>query len=507
MSDEEANLTTSFPAAFMRHDVGELASFPSHDDLEVDVGMVEKLAPGSLSVPELKGEQDVAIANKLVRFPLLGADETDDPALAGKWKLKLTSEFHMTNDSHLFKTSPADGRLVLYQGGMIEQFTHTFAEPKYWVDEDAGRQAILGKRADEGQKLAYEDYRVGLRAVASSTNRRSLIATVVPRNVFCGNSLLVSTLSPNGEQLHGSPMVFCTGLLDSYVLDYLLRNKVTTNINMFYIYQLPVPRYGSGDPYFEAIVARAGRLICTTPEYDALAQEIGLQPLTTNASGQPVYGYTAVAEREQARAELDARVAHLYSLTEDEYAHVLSSFKITDSRRALLLAEYGKLVGDHQVMEMIDGGENERVEFKEVGCIDPQTSKKGKEVTQNVVRAVAAFLNSKAGGTLLIGVTDESKLIVGVEREYKEADQQKQSWDGYLLYLRNSIKDKLGPNCLSFVQISPVQIGGKTICRIDVSPADQPTYLNKVLPLRDTAGTSDLSEGAMVSYVQSRWPR
>jgi hypothetical protein len=67
---------------------------------------------------EFKQDIDIHIAEKMSRFPLLG--ET----LPDTWNLKLTSEFHMTNDSHLFKTEPAQGRLPLYEGKMIHQFTH-----------------------------------------------------------------------------------------------------------------------------------------------------------------------------------------------------------------------------------------------------------------------------------------------------------------------------------------------------------------------------------------------
>ncbi|CCI01054.1 MAG: hypothetical protein O9324_01260 [Microcystis sp. LE19-84.1B] len=52
------------------------------------------------------------------RFPLLG--ET----LPDTGNLKLTQELQMTNDSHLFKTEPAKGRLPLWEGKMIHQFTH-----------------------------------------------------------------------------------------------------------------------------------------------------------------------------------------------------------------------------------------------------------------------------------------------------------------------------------------------------------------------------------------------
>jgi hypothetical protein len=70
---------------------------------------------------------------------------------------------------------------------------------------------------------------------------------------------------------------------------------------------------------------RASQLICTTPEFDALAKEISASlklPLTA------VKGVTDVTTRARLRAELDGMVAHLYGLTESEFAHILTTFPI-----------------------------------------------------------------------------------------------------------------------------------------------------------------------------------
>ncbi|MFM6370325.1 MAG: Eco57I restriction-modification methylase domain-containing protein, partial [Dolichospermum sp.] len=173
--------TISFPARFMRHDVGELNSFPDDDCIHISVDLIKRLSPDSISVMEFKSDLDIFIAEKMSRFPLLGEEIQD------KWNLKLTQEFNMTNDSHLFKTEPGKGRLPLYEGKMIHQFTHKFAEPRYWVEEEEGRKAVLGKNGvDKGQILDYQCYRLGFRDIARNTDIRTMIATVVHKSLFCG---------------------------------------------------------------------------------------------------------------------------------------------------------------------------------------------------------------------------------------------------------------------------------------------------------------------------------
>jgi len=281
-----------------------------HQHLTVAINFVRRLSPDSLSVMEFKNVQDINIAEKLLKFPLLGEN------IPNKWNVEFTAEFHMTNDSHLFKAEPGKGRLALFEGKMIWQFDHRFAEPRYWVIEKEARAAILGRKEDDKDVLDYQLCRLGFRAVSGSVNERTLVVTILPPSVFCGNSLLVA----KNNCLRGGVCLAVVGLLNSFVMDAFLRQRVSQNINMFYIYQLPVPRLTEKSAAFWPIVKRAARLICTTPEFDDLAKEVGLKNHKDGAT-EPV-------ERGKLRAELDGLIAHLYGLTEDEFAHILTTFPL-----------------------------------------------------------------------------------------------------------------------------------------------------------------------------------
>ncbi|MCE2718846.1 MAG: Eco57I restriction-modification methylase domain-containing protein [Dolichospermum sp.] len=311
---ENGNQTLSFPARFMRHDVGELNSFPDDDCIHISVDLIKRLSPDSISVMEFKTDLDIFIAEKMSRFPLLGEEIQD------KWNLKLTNEFHMTNDSHLFKTEPGKGRLPLYEGKMIHQFNHNWGKPKYWLDEKEARQALLKRgEIDNGQKLYYQCYRLGFRDIASSTNERTMIATMLHTNIFCNHKLPTAIIKSDNSLDYKSELFLLT-IFNSFVADYSLRQRVTTNLTFFIVYQTPVPRLTEKDPYFQEIVERAAKLICTTAEYDELAREVGL--------GSHENGVTDERERGKIRAELDGIIAHLYGLTETEFSHILSTFPI-----------------------------------------------------------------------------------------------------------------------------------------------------------------------------------
>ena len=338
--------TTRFPAAFMRHDVEELTRFPDEGALWLEVELIKRLSPDSHSVMEFKSALDVQIAEKMLKFPLLGE------RMEGKWNLVLSNEFHMTNDSHLFKTEPGLGRLPLYEGKMIWQFDAHYAEPRYWVNARecadalrtslARRLNLMLRAVNSGMDKEYADalidldrlqidatqYRFGFRDIAASTNERAMICSFFPRNHFAGNTINLQQpfeFHVDGMEwrqvlaMHPAQQLYVCGVLNGFVVDWMLRQKITSHLNMFYVYQVPLPRDGKS-AIQERIIYRTARLICTTQEFDDLAKSVGLQGHQDGA--------TDPTERANLRAELDGLVAHLYGLSEAEFTHILETFPL-----------------------------------------------------------------------------------------------------------------------------------------------------------------------------------
>lgn len=315
---EKGGQTQSFPAAFMRHDVIELERFPGQGALELSVELIRRLSPASLSVMEFKSDRDVQIAQKMLQFPLLGEK------LADTWNIALTNELHMTNHSKLFRNAPASGRLPLFEGKMIHQFRHTLRLPRYWINEREGRAALLGRKTDSGKKMDYQYYRLGYRGIGRTTDQHALIATVFPSHTFAANSLIISRrLNPDDgiEMIGDDQILFLTAIMNSFIADYFIGQKISANLNMFYIYQLPVPRLTKQDASFRMIVERAARLICATPEFQQLWESVMPGP-----TWSPAVAAIDEAERATLRSELNGIIAHVYGLTEKEFCHILGTF-------------------------------------------------------------------------------------------------------------------------------------------------------------------------------------
>jgi Alw26I/Eco31I/Esp3I family type II restriction m6 adenine DNA methyltransferase len=488
---KKGGITKTFPAAFMRHHVQELNSFPGSDNLDLEVDLIRRLSPDSLSISEFKNELDVQIARKFMRFPLLGEHLED------KWSLKLGREFHMTDDKNLFKQEAAKGRLPLYEGKMIHHFTHKYAEPKYWINEQEGRQSLLSRdEIDKGQDLNYQKYRLSYRAIARSTDFRTLISTVLPPNVFCGHSLNLSASLGYEEAL------FVCATLNSFCFDFALRQQVSANLTMFFIYQTPVPRLQKGDRHFSEIVERAAKLICTTPEFDNLAQEVGL--------GSHHNGVTDESDRAKLRAELDGMIAHLYNLTETEFTHILSTFPIVpEPTKQAALEAYRALIplpGDQAIAALIAQGESATLEFKSTARWDLKGDKKNPALEQVILKTIAAFLNTQ-GGTLLIGIADDGK-ILGLTHDYQAL--QKKNRDGFELWLTDFLlKNNLGQDLAPFLQITFHDLDSQDICRIIAKPAPRPIYVkdnqDEHLYIRSGNSTRKLNVKEAINHVKNQW--
>ncbi|MHB8897351.1 MAG: Eco57I restriction-modification methylase domain-containing protein [Thermoguttaceae bacterium] len=319
---QKSGCTPAFTAAFRSQPreavrVEQLDHFfhAPEEHVQIKTDLIRRLSPDSLSVMEFRSDVDVGIAEKMLRFPLLGEEREDT------WNVRFSAEFHMTNDSGLFHESPGKGRLPLYEGKMIWQFDHRLAEPRYWVNEKEGRKAVLGSVRDTGQLLDYQYCRFGFRDIASNTNERTAVTTIIPPT-FHGNKIPTARIVGDaGKRLiQNDEQLYLAAIANSYVFDFMIRMRVTTTLNFFYVYQMPVPRMTARDAGFSPIMERSARLICTTPEFDELAKEVGIK--------SHKQGVTDPAKRAQLRAELDGLIAHLYGLTEAEFAHVLSTFPL-----------------------------------------------------------------------------------------------------------------------------------------------------------------------------------
>jgi predicted HTH transcriptional regulator len=126
---------------------------------------------------------------------------------------------------------------------------------------------------------------------------------------------------------------------------------------------------------------------------------------------------------------------------------------------------------------------------------------------QIVVKTVAAFLNSEAGGTLLIGVEDGGA-VLGLEHDFKTLGKR-QDRDGYENFLTTLLLATYGKDSSPLIQITFHSVDGKDVCRVVAKPSPKPVFIKddkgEHLFIRAGNSTRLLSTKEAIDFCKIRW--
>ena len=312
--------------------------------------------PNTGTAPVFRNRRDAEITRRIYgRHPVLVDRSQGEERKA--WPVRYQTMFHMTNDSHLFRTAselqaegyyPVQGNrwkkgdelyLPLYQGRMIHQFDHRansvrvnpesthnpylseevtaaqHADPdflpqtQYWVPSGDVEDALPKSRG----------YALGFRDIARPTDARTVIASIVPWAGY-GNTVPL---------LLGEDALAVTCLvanLNAMCVDFVTRQKAqSTHLNWYIVEQLPVVAPEDYNRQFGSTTARelvrdhGLRLTYTSHDMAPFARDLGYDgaPFTWDEE-----------ERRHLRGRLDALYFHLYGLSSDDAGYVLETFPI-----------------------------------------------------------------------------------------------------------------------------------------------------------------------------------
>ena len=268
-------------------------------------------------------------------------------------------------------------------------------------------------------------------------------------------------------------------------------------------------RRADGRRSFKCIVPQRDRAV-----FEAFAKGESPRPGKSGFSRAVAYFREALADLDDARVaeiarEMGERVTMVtLSLARNEDPYPL--FKLLNApgeeftRRGL--REYTRFSSDPELMALIAGGESRDLEFKERTIRVCKGGRGGGEGPFGILRAVAGFMNSRTGGTLLIGVCDDGT-IRGIEDEFALVDSRKSNWDGYQLYLAGRLRSRLETkNPFLHYQIERRKVQQHVVCMVRVQPADAPVYLDKRFYVRSGNQTLELLGPDLIDYVRARWP-
>jgi hypothetical protein len=263
------------------------ARFPVH----VSPALLARISGPDLALPNLQSVADVAIVERAASlFRPLGSAEG--------WAVRFGRELNASDDRAAFRPvgragpSGRDGGassksrrtdLPIVEGKHVGPFHVALDSVRHSIGAADARRLLRSGR-HELPRLAYRD-------VASATNRLTLIAAVLPARCVSTHTLfcLRTPLPPGAQHL------LC-GFFNSFVVNYLVRLRVTMHVTTRTVEQLPIP------------TPEAAPAACR--EITALARLL-------------------VRKRDPAvLARLNARVAELYQLSAEEFEHILGTFPL-----------------------------------------------------------------------------------------------------------------------------------------------------------------------------------
>lgn len=280
-----------------------------------------------LSLPEIRNVAEWKLFSRITKAGI----PWDHPDFG--WTPKFCREVDMTKERPKFLHRAIPGALPLIEGRMVQ--SHRFGvkghvsgtgrsalweaygigsshlSPQFWIERT---------NIPRANRHRTDMLRVGFCDIAGQTNERSLMASLVPAGVVCGNKVptILFPDDPSEDRL-----LVWVAIANSFVFDWMLRRVLTTTVNYFLLQSVPMPKLvKDGLPWKK--LANAAREL-----------------RTLDSAGTTRDTYERMA---QLRGEIDAEVAVAYGLELQDMELVLQDFPILDRGQRGLPGETGSTI-------------------------------------------------------------------------------------------------------------------------------------------------------------------
>jgi type I restriction enzyme R subunit len=141
-----------------------------------------------------------------------------------------------------------------------------------------------------------------------------------------------------------------------------------------------------------------------------------------------------------------------------------------------------------------------------------------KPIETATLKTIAAFANSRDGGTLLIGVADDGT-VCGLAADYASLHQAgKDDRDLFQLHLMNIVTAAMGGAATARLSVQFHTIDRTDMCRVHVQPSPVPVEADVTVRVkgqfvkktafyvRSGNSTRELGDDERAKYVLGRWP-
>ena len=324
-----------------------------------------KFNPNTKTAPNFRTQYDAVLTSKIYdNSSIIIKENSEGKTADNPWNIKFSTMFHMSNASKLFKTYEDltnAGAMIkgdsfvlndnlyvpLMEAKLFWHYNHHYSA--YSIDVEDKAKSISNVSFDELQDVNFalkpwywvsstevervlskanepSSFVIAFRDIARSTDARTMIACLMPNYVALNNKspCLVSTLAL-------SKKLNLLAILNSLTFDYATRQKITaTNLNFFIVKQLPMLRPEQIDEVNQwQLVKRVAELTYFNHDMDEFAKDLSAElsqeqneELGNKLIKQEPWVFDEL-RRAQLQAEIDAIVAKLYGLNDEELRYIL----------------------------------------------------------------------------------------------------------------------------------------------------------------------------------------
>ena len=166
-----------------------------------------------------------------------------------------------------------------------------------------------------------------------------------------------------------------------------------------------------------------------------------------------------------------------------------------------------KEIPEMNINELIKQEESYNLEFKSTYSWNLEENKVDKEMKFSILKTIIGFMNAN-GGTLLIGVADDHK-VVGLDNDYKS--NWKGNKDGFLLDFRSFVEKIIGINSFKrYIHLEFEKINEKEICLVQVEKSLDPIFFKqngkKIMFIRLGNKTDPIDDPEEINkYIEDNW--
>ncbi|MCG9969579.1 N-6 DNA methylase [Pelotomaculum terephthalicicum JT] len=334
--------------------------------------------PNTRTCPIFRSRRDAELTKAIYRRVSVLVKEGS--SIENTLSISFVRMFDMTNDSHLFRSreqllnegfqlnknifyKEQEVYLPLYEGKLTQIFDHRYATflnvdpdealkgnpreitqdehamdtitviPRFWVN-------LKDYYSYHGYSKKLPSFWLSFHGIANPNNERTFIATICPL-VPMSNSLPII----NGpSDIKTDNYIFLVANLNSFVLDYIARQKIgSRNVNFFIVKQLPVVFPNNYEHSIRKLIKdMVIELTYTAWDLEEFARDCGY-------NGPPFHWNED--RRYLIRCALDAAYFHLYGIERDDVDYIMDTFLIAKRKDE---AKYGSYRTKDKILEIYD---------------------------------------------------------------------------------------------------------------------------------------------------------